>query len=104
MPNIGSANATTRAAAERNAINTPIQGTAADMIKIAMARVHTELRERRLDARLLLQVHDELLLEVPRDEADQVRTLVENCMKTALPLPVPIVVETGVGDNWLEAH
>ena len=104
LPDIHSANATTRAGAERNAINTPIQGTAADMIKIAMARVHAELRRRGLRARLLLQVHDELLLEVPRAEIDAVRALVENCMKTALPLPVPIVVETGVGDNWLEAH
>jgi DNA polymerase-1 len=104
LPDIHSANATTRAAAERNAINTPIQGTAADMIKIAMSRVQDELRRRRLRARLLLQVHDELLLEVPREEVDEVRRLVEKCMKTALPLPVPIVVETGVGANWLEAH
>jgi len=104
LPDIHSANATTRAAAERNAINTPIQGTAADMIKIAMARVHDGLRAGGLRSRLLLQVHDELLLEVPRTEVDEVRALVEKCMKTALPLAVPIVVETGVGANWLEAH
>ncbi len=104
LPDVGSANATTRSAAERNAINTPIQGTAADMIKLAMVRVHEELARRRLAARLLLQVHDELLLEVPRAEVDEVRDLVEKSMKTALPLAVPIVVETGVGDNWLEAH
>ncbi|MBE2214686.1 MAG: DNA polymerase I [Opitutaceae bacterium] len=104
LPDIHSANATTRAGAERNAINTPIQGTAADMIKLAMTRVHGELRGRRLRSRLLLQVHDELLLEVPHDEVDEVRALVEKCMKNALPLAVPIVVETGVGANWLEAH
>ena len=104
LPDIRSANATTRAAAERNAINTPIQGTAADMIKIAMSRVHAEIEARRLRARLLLQVHDELLLEVPREEVDEVRVLVENCMKNALPLDAPIAVEAGTGNNWLEAH
>lgn len=104
LPDVNSANATTRSAAERNAINTPIQGTAADMIKLAMVRVHDELVRRGLRSRLLLQVHDELLLEVPREEVEAVRDLVEKSMKTALPLAVPIVVETGVGDNWLAAH
>ena len=101
---IHSANATIRASAERNAINMPIQGTSADMIKIAMTRIHRELATRKLRTRLLLQVHDELVFELFRSEEENVRTLVEEAMKNALPLKVPIVVEMGMGHNWLQAH
>jgi DNA polymerase-1 len=82
----------------------PIQGTAADMIKIAMARIHAGLEERGLRSRLLLQVHDELLFDLFEPEEGAVRPWVEEQMKSALPLGVPIKVETGVGTNWLEAH
>lgn len=104
LPDITSRNGTVRQAAERNAINTPIQGTAADMIKLAMIRIHHELRERGLRTRMLLQVHDELIFDLCRAEEAQVRELVERCMRTAMPMDVPIVVDLGVGDNWLEAH
>jgi DNA polymerase-1 len=101
---IRSANAAVRGAAERNAINAPIQGSAADMIKLAMINIHRELAERKLKTRMLLQVHDELVFDVPRSEEKLVRPLIEDKMKTAIPLEVPIVVETGSGRNWLEAH
>jgi DNA polymerase I len=101
---IRSANGTLRAAAERNAINAPIQGSAADMIKIAMARIHRQLWERQLRSRMLLQVHDELVFDLFRPEEGEVLPLVEQAMKTAIPLEVPIVVEMGTGNNWLEAH
>ena len=101
---IRSANATTRSAAERNAINAPIQGSAADMIKIAMAKIHRELIARRLTTRMLLQVHDELVFDLHRDEEKQVVPMVEELMRTAIPLPIPIVVEIGIGTTWLEAH
>jgi len=101
---IRSSNNTVRSAAERNAINAPIQGTAADMIKVAMVRIHEELTRRQLKSRLLLQVHDELVFDLYDPEEKELRALVEDKMKTALPLEVPIVVEIGVGENWLEAH
>lgn len=105
LRDINSANATTRAAAERIAINTPIQGTAADMIKLAMNAIDAALRERGLRTKMLLQVHDELVFEVPEVELPTVTPLVEDLMKNALPLEgVPIVVESGYGRNWLEAH
>ncbi len=101
---IRSSNMTVRGAAERNAINAPIQGTAADMIKIAMARIHREICQRHLKSRMLLQVHDELVFDVHKKEEPELRELVEEKMRTAIPLAVPIVVELGVGKNWLEAH
>jgi DNA polymerase-1 len=101
---IRSANNTVRGAAERNAINAPIQGTAADMIKIAMVNIHRELLGRKLKTRMLLQVHDELVFDLYHSEEKQVRALVEEKMKTAIPLDVPMVVEIGVGGNWLAAH
>ena len=101
---INSANNTVRGAAERNAINAPIQGTAADMIKIAMARIHAELVRRRLRSRMVLQVHDELVFDLYAPEEAEMRVLVEDKMKTAIALDVPIAVEIGVGENWLEAH
>jgi DNA polymerase I len=104
LRDINSANATVRNAAERIAMNTPIQGTAADMIKLAMVRVDSALAASELRAKMLLQVHDELLFEVPEDEVEQVKSLVVDAMRVALPLRVPVVVDAGVGKNWLEAH
>jgi DNA polymerase-1 len=102
---IGSANATIRGGAERMAMNTPIQGTAADMIKLAMINIARELHRTGLQTRMLLQVHDELLFEVPEAEVEQARTLVLNEMRNALTLgDVPVEVEAGTGTNWLEAH
>ena len=101
---IRSSNNTVRAAAERNAINAPIQGTAADMIKIAMIHIHDELAKRKLRTRMLLQVHDELVFDLWRGEEKEVLPLIEEGMKTAIWLDVPIVVETGIGENWLLAH
>ncbi len=93
------------AAAARNiAVNTPIQGTAADLIKVAMIRLHQRLRERGLKGRMILQVHDELVLEAPEDEVEDLKTLVVEAMQGALELSVPLVVDVGVGRNWLEAH
>jgi DNA polymerase-1 len=95
-----------RGYAERNAINMPIQGTAADMIKLAMITIHRELQKRSLRTKMILQVHDELVFDVPDDEATAVRPLIKECMENAMILPhdVPANVETGIGNNWLEAH
>jgi DNA polymerase-1 len=101
---IASANATVRGAAERTAINTPIQGTAADMIKLAMITIADRLPASGLTARMLLQVHDELVFELPPEEREPLAALVGDAMRNALPLSVPVVVETGFGANWLEAH
>ncbi len=101
---ITSANATVRGAAERVAMNTPIQGTAADMIKLAMIRVDEDLRAAGLRTRMLLQVHDELLFEVPEDEAATAKLLITDAMRHALPLRVPVEVDAATGHNWLEAH
>jgi len=101
---IRSSNNTIRSAAERNAINAPIQGSAADMIKIAMINIHGELTGRKLRTRMLLQVHDELVFDLSDAEEKEVCSLVEEKMKTAIPLEVPLVVELGIGETWLEAH
>jgi DNA polymerase I len=101
---IHSANATVRGFAERNAINAPIQGTAADMIKLAMIRIHAEMRQRKLKSRMILQVHDELVFDAHLDELEELKQLVEDGMKNALPMDVPVLVEMGTGNNWLEAH
>ncbi len=104
LRDINSRNATVRGAAERTAINTPIQGSAADMIKIAMVRIDAALREGNYRSRMILQVHDELVFDLHKDEHDTVIPLVEKGMREALPLKVPVVVETGTGENWLAAH
>jgi DNA polymerase-1 len=104
LNDINSRNGTIRAAAERNAINTPIQGTAADMIKIAMVKVHKALTEQKLNTRMLLQVHDELIFDLDPSEEAAVRALVTDSMQTALDLKCPIEIDIGLGDNWLEAH
>ena len=101
---INSSNAMVRSAAERTAINTPIQGTAADMIKLAMTGVDASLRSGKLQSRMILQVHDELILDVSCDEEQDVREIVSRQMQDALPLEVPIVIDIGTGANWLEAH
>jgi DNA polymerase-1 len=104
LRDIRSANNTVRGGAERNAINAPIQGTAADMIKLAMVAIHRELARRSLKTRMLLQVHDELVFDLYLPEQKEVLPLVEEKMKAAIPLAVPMVVEMGVGENWLAAH
>ncbi|GIV29421.1 MAG: DNA polymerase I [Bacteroidia bacterium] len=104
LPDIYSANANVRANAERIAINTPIQGTAADMIKIAMINIYQKFKKHRLNTKMLLQIHDELLFEVPHDELDEVKNIVETEMQNALQLKVPVVVNIGTGKNWLDAH
>ena len=104
LRDIRSANASVRGAAERNAINTPIQGTAADMIKLAMVHIHREFAARKLKTKMILQVHDELVFDLYRAEQEEVMALVEDKMKTAIRLDVQIVVEIGVGKDWLETH
>ncbi len=104
LRDIRSANGAVRGAAERNAINAPIQGTAADMIKLAMINIHAELRARKLRTKMLLQVHDELVFDLYRPEEKEVRELVSDKMRTAIKMEAPIEVEMGAGENWLEAH
>lgn len=106
LKDIHSANFTVRGYAERNAINMPIQGTAADMIKLAMIRVHDMLQKENMQTRMILQVHDELIFDTPKNEVEQVKQLIKTGMEGAMILPheVPVVAEAGHGDNWLEAH
>jgi DNA polymerase-1 len=104
LRDINSANGTVRSFAERVAINTPIQGTAADMIKMAMINIQNELKSSGLKSRMIMQVHDELVFDVPKNESDQLKELVIKLMSDALPLDVPVLVEAGLGTNWLEAH
>ncbi|MBF0505385.1 MAG: DNA polymerase I [Nitrospirae bacterium] len=104
LPEITSANAVIRQQAERLAVNTPIQGTAADLIKIAMVRVSKALKKRALSARMLLQIHDELLFEVPENEIDETVESIRVEMESALNLSIPLKVEIGQGKNWAEAH
>lgn len=101
---INSRNMTVRGFAERNAINAPIQGSAADMIKLAMIRIHQLLDPKVYKTRMILQVHDELLFDVPKEELDTVEPMLRKAMEEALPLRVPVLVESGQGNNWLEAH
>jgi DNA polymerase-1 len=100
IPDINSKNSNQRGFAERTAVNTPLQGTAADLIKIAMIRIDEAIRERNLKSRMTLQVHDELVFEVPEPELDVMRSLVREYMEKVHPLQVPLVVEIGVGSNW----
>ena len=104
LPDINSRNANVRGYAERNAVNAPIQGTAADVIKIAMVKIADRLKREGLKAEMLLQVHDELNFNVPLDELDRVKALVREEMEGAVKLSVPLRVDIGVGANWLEAH
>jgi DNA polymerase-1 len=104
LRDINSNNAIVRGFAERNAINAPIQGSSADMIKIAMIRIHEELARLHTRSKMILQVHDELVFDVHRSEVETIRPIIHDRMKHALPLDVPIEVEVDEGENWLEAH
>ena len=104
LKDINSRNAIVRGAAERNAVNAPIQGSAADIIKIAMLRIYDKMREQQFKAQMLLQVHDELVFECPKLELDALTKLVKTEMENAYKLHVPLTVDVGVGHNWLEAH
>ena len=104
LRDIDSRNKSLANAAERLAMNSPIQGTAADMLKLAMIKVHAALREGGFQTKMLLTVHDEIVFDMLKDEEDAVKPVIENAMKTALPMRVPILVEMGTGLNWLEAH
>jgi len=104
LRDINSSNAMIRSAAERTAINTPIQGTAADMIKLAMVGVHQALSEGEFKTKMILQVHDELLFDMAIEEEDKIKEIVVEEMQNALPMEIPAVVDVGVGENWLEAH
>ena len=106
LKDINSGNFTVRSFAERNAINSPIQGTAADMIKLAMIKIHAEFKKQGFRSRMIMQVHDELVFDAHKDEVEIIKPIIINSMQTALPLPsgVPTDAEIGVGENWLEAH
>jgi len=104
LRDINSANQTVRGFAERNAINAPIQGSAADMIKIAMINIHKEMKVQNLQSTMTMQVHDELVFDVLRSEKEAMKAIIQDKMANAIKLTVPIVVEIGEGDNWLAAH
>ena len=104
LRDINSANSVVRGFAERNAINAPIQGSSADMIKIAMIGIHQELERLKMQSKMILQVHDELVFDAHLDELDTLKAIVQDKMVSALPLSVPVVVEMNTGSNWLEAH
>ena len=104
LKDINSRNAVMRASAERNAINAPIQGTAADIIKIAMIEISKKISEEKLKSKMLLQIHDELIFDTVIEEKDKLKSIVQSCMVNASTLDVPLVVYIGLGNNWLEAH
>lgn len=106
LRDINSSNFTVRGFAERNAINSPIQGTAADMIKLAMIKLHHEFKKHKFKSKMIMQVHDELVFDAVLEEVDTIKPLILECMRSALPLPneVPVEAEIGGGNNWLEAH
>ncbi|MCQ2210389.1 MAG: DNA polymerase I [Paludibacteraceae bacterium] len=104
LPDINSRNATVRGFAERNAINAPIQGTAADIIKIAMVKIYNRIQKENLQSKMILQIHDELNFNVPNYEVDQLTTIIKEEMESAIQLVVPLIADCGVGNNWLEAH
>ena len=103
VPEINSSNYMIRQFGSRVAMNTPIQGTAADIIKIAMIRVYNELKKRKLKSKLVLQIHDELLVETYIDEKEQVKQILKDCMENVITLKVPLIAEIGEGKNWNEA-
>jgi DNA polymerase-1 len=104
LPDLRAKSFPVRMEAERQAMNTPVQGSAADLIKKAMVDLHRELRERKLRSRLILQIHDELLLEVPEAEAEKAKALVTEVMEGALKLDVPLVADARLGRSWAEVH
>jgi DNA polymerase-1 len=103
FPSINDRNFAVRSRAEREAINMPIQGTASDIVKIAMIRVANALKKEKLETMMIMQVHDELLFEAPESEVDSVIHLIKREMEAAAELDVPLVVDIGVGDNWMDA-
>ena len=104
IPDINSNNQTVVGFAERNAINAPIQGSAADMIKLAMINIHNRFNKMGIGTKMILQVHDELLFDVPKTELEEITAVIKEEMERAMPLRVPVIAEAGHGDNWLEAH
>ena len=104
LRNILSQNAVVRSSDERNAINAPIQGSAADIIKIAMINIFDELEKKQLNSKMILQVHDELVFEVLNEEIEELSNIVKEKMQNAYQLKVPLKVDIGIGKNWLEAH
>jgi DNA polymerase-1 len=104
LPDINSANAIVRGFAERNAINAPIQGSAADIIKLAMIEIFHQLESQQLKSKMILQVHDELVFDVLKSEQEEVSSLVKTAMENAIQMNVPLIAESGIGHNWLEAH
>jgi DNA polymerase-1 len=104
LPDISSPNRTAREAAERTAVNMPFQGTAADLIKLAMIRIHRALAQEKLKAKMLLQVHDELVFEVPPEDMEKTEKLVKEIMEGVIALRVPLKVDMNAGQNWAEAH
>ena len=104
LPEILSTNPGLRITAEHMAVNTPIQGSAADLIKIAMVRLHAKLKQKKMETAMLLQVHDELVFEAPKGEVEDVKKIIVKEMEGAMKLKVPLKVDVGVGKNWLEAH
>jgi DNA polymerase-1 len=104
LKDINGSNAVVRGAAERNAVNAPIQGSAADIIKIAMINIHKKLEAGNYKSKMLLQVHDELVFDIFKPELEELKTMIKSEMENAYKLSVPLDVELGVGNNWLEAH
>jgi DNA polymerase-1 len=106
LRDINSANFTVRGLAERNAINSPIQGTAADMIKLAMIKIHEAFKQHKFTSRMVLQVHDELVFDAVKEEVEAIKPVILECMQSAMTLPnnIPVIAEVGAGTNWLEAH
>jgi DNA polymerase-1 len=104
LNDINSPNAVVRGAAERNAVNAPIQGSAADIIKIAMINIYNRFREGGYKSRMLLQVHDELVFDIHNDELEELKVVIKEEMENAYKMIVPLDVEVGTGQNWLEAH
>jgi DNA polymerase-1 len=104
LKDINSANAVVRGAAERNAVNAPIQGSAADVIKIAMINIHKKLKEENWKSKMLLQVHDELVFDVHNDELEKIQPMIKHEMENAFKMSVPLEVELGMGNDWLAAH
>jgi len=104
LNDINSRNGMVRSSAERNAINTPVQGSAADIIKLSMIKINEELKKHSLKSKLILQVHDELVFDVPQEEVDLIKKIIIENMENAYKLKVPLIVDLGIGNNWLEAH
>ncbi|MDQ3755110.1 MAG: DNA polymerase, partial [Acidobacteriota bacterium] len=102
LPTINDRNAQIRARAEREAINMPIQGSASDIVKLAMLKVDEALRREGLQARMVMQVHDELLIEAPKKEAERAAEILKREMETAVALDVPLEAEAGIGENWMD--